>query len=268
MRDIIKKIEEIKKSLLSWNTKTWGTNNLSINQKTQELIEKTYAKYTKWFEKHISPRIELPEDDEICAQAANQSYIENNLRSKEIESFTLNEKLSTNDVAVYIDTTRQICVLGFRGTIITEFKDLSSDAQILLDIQWIDPRVKNSLHVYDNCKRQYEHFSFRVSGHSLWGTLSYIVAKHRNPEKCVVFNPGVSINTFFLQMIEDTIKKSPRTEKTITYKILGDIISTAAFVWQTKMFSIKSSDPLKLHEMNNFIIHKNKIDKPITKDTL
>lgn len=54
-------------------------------------------------------------------------------------------------------------------------------------------------------------------------------------------------------MLEDTLKKSPRAKNTYTYKILGDIISTAAFVGHTKVFTIKSSDPLKLHAMDNFV---------------
>jgi len=249
-------------------SKSKETNNLPINQKAQKLLDKAYASYIKWFEKHVSPIIELPEDDALCAQVANQSYSEKDVRSKQIDSFTLDEKTSTTDAAVYVDKTRQVCIIGIRGTKVTEFKDLSSDAQIVLDIQGIDPRVKNSLHIYDNCKRQYEHFKFRVCGHSLGGTLSYIVAKHREPDKCVVFNPWVSINTFFLQMVEDTIKKYPRAEKTKTYKILGDIISTAAFVGHTKIFSIKSNDPLKLHAMDNFVLTKNTIDNTVTKDTM
>lgn len=68
-------------------------------------------------------------------------------------------------------------------------------------------------------------------------------------------------------MIEDTIKKSIRTENTKTYKILGDIVSTAAFVGHTKIFSIKSRDPLKLHAMDNFI-QNNEVDNSNTKNNL
>ncbi|MEI6426543.1 MAG: hypothetical protein WCO66_04290 [Candidatus Absconditabacteria bacterium] len=268
MRKLIQKAQNLKNGRTAGLSKLPGTTTLSISQKAQKLLNKAYGEYTKDVEKHISPIITLSDDDELCAKIANESYREYKLRNKTIASYILNEKLSTTDAAVYIDTTRQVCIIGFRGTLITNLQDLASDAQIVLDIQGIDPRVKNSLHTYDSCKREYEHFSFRVCGHSLGGTLSYIVAKHREPNKCVVFNPGVSVNTFFLQMIEDTIKKSIWTENTQTYKILGDIISTVAFVGHTKVFSIKSKDPLKLHAMDNFITHKDKVDKTTTKDTL
>lgn len=268
MRNILEKAKNIQNGRSQSFSKINKKNTSSLSEKTQKILNKTYEKYTKKFEQTISPIVELSEDDSICAQVANESYNEPKLRKTRLGNFILNETLSTTDAAVYVDTTRQICVLWLRWTIITEFKDLSSDVQIVLDIQWIDPRVKNSLHAYDSCKRQYEHFSFRVCGHSLWGTLSYIVAKHREPNKCVVFNPGVSINTFFLQMLEDTIKKTTRTEQTTTYKMLGDIISTAAFVGHTKIFSGTSNDPLKLHAMDNFVTQKNKIDNPSTKDNV
>jgi hypothetical protein len=54
-------------------------------------------------------------------------------------------------------------------------------------------------------------------------------------------------------MLEDTVKKTARTERTKTYKILWDIVSTAAFIGHTKVFSLKTKDPLKLHAMANFL---------------
>jgi hypothetical protein len=69
-------------------------------------------------------------------------------------------------------------------------------------------------------------------------------------------------------MLEDTIKKTSRTEKTTTYKMLGDIISTAAFVGHTKIFSSTSKDPLKLHAMDNFVPKKNNIDNTSPKDNV
>ena len=107
--------------------------------------------------------------------------------------------------------------------------------------------------MYDTARREYPGYALKVCGHSLGGTLSYIVAKHRIPSRCVVFNPGVSLNTFFVQMVEDTLKKKVWTQNTYTYKILGDIISTVAFVGHVKTFVIKAHDPLALHMLFNFL---------------
>lgn len=256
MLEIQKILTEIRDLLSKKDSWKENMDDFGITEKIGSLLKKGYDTYHKEFEKYISPIIELPEDDSICAIISRESYKTANKRKKEINGFIFENNISTRDIAVYTNNARKICILGYRGTDVRKVKDLSSDAQILLDIQGLDPRVKTALHNYDICRRQYDSFSFRLCGHSLWGTIAYIVAKHREPNKCVVFNPGVSLNTFFLQMIEDTIKGESWTKRTKTYKILGDIISTAAFVWDTKIFSIKSSDPLKKHTINNFLPQK------------
>lgn len=167
MRNILEKTKNIQNTRKSWITKAPGTQNLAISQKIQRLLNKAYASYTKQFNKQISPIIELPEDDKLCAKIANESYLSPELRSTQINTFTLETKLSTGNAAVYIDKTRHICIIGFRGTVIKDLKDISSDAQIVLDIQGIDPRVKECLHAYDTCKRKFETYEFRVCGHSL-----------------------------------------------------------------------------------------------------
>lgn len=80
------------------------------------------------------------------------------------------------------------------------------------------------------------------------------MGKHRTPDRCVVFNPGVSLNTFFIQMLQDSLQHSEWTERTYTYKILGDIISAIGYVGHVKTFVVKGSDPLALHAIRNFIV--------------
>jgi len=204
--------------------------------------------------KKINDMVLLPSNDLICAHIANQSYEAPITRKKNIGSFVLDEKISTELSAIYADSQQKICILGLRGTVVTKLKDIISDAQILLNIQGIDPRVKESINMYDAIKRNYQGYAIRVCGHSLGGTLSYIVAKHRNPNRCIAFNPGMSVNTFFFQTIEDNLKKSAWVKNTTTYKILGDIVSTAAFVGETKTFRVKGqNDPFKLHTIDNFV---------------
>lgn len=253
MLETKKILEEIKKLITEKNSTESEIRDTSIQKKIQNLLEKIYNTYNKKMEEYISSKIELWEDESICAIISKESYRNPIKRSKSINNFILNEKDSTKDIAIYVDIQRKICVLWYRWTNIKKLKDLISDAQILLNIQGLDPRVKAALHMYDFCRRKYENFWFRVCGHSLWWTISYIIGKHREPDKCIVFNPGVWLNTFFFQMIEDTIKGVSWTKKTKTYKILWDIVSTVAFVGSTKIFTIKASDPLKKHALYNFL---------------
>lgn len=206
------------------------------------------------FKDNIFNEVILPPEDRLCASIAEESYHEPSTRIKTLQDFFLDEKNSSKWHCIYQNPQTKICIIGYRGTIITNIKDIASDAQIILGIQGIDPRVQEALQTYDTIRREYQGFKIRVCGHSLGGTLSYITAKHRNPDRCVVFNPGVSINTFFLQMLQDTIQKSLWTQNTYTYKITGDIISAVGYVGHVKTFLIKSGDPLSRHLMKNFLI--------------
>jgi putative lipase involved disintegration of autophagic bodies len=67
--------------------------------------------------------------------------------------------------------------------------DLLSDMQIMMGVNSIDPRVSQSRWIYDQVKALFDTYQIWVCGHSLGGTPAYIVAKHRLPDQCVVFNP-------------------------------------------------------------------------------
>jgi len=233
-----------------------GAQHMGFTQKFWNSLNTVYVKYKDAFVHKVFTWVSLPPIDALCAQVAGESYKglrDWELRDWEMKEFILDEKNSSETACIYANAETKICIIGYRGTVVTDIKDITSDAQIVLDIQGIDPRVKAALHIYDTIRREYPGYAIRVCGHSLGGTTSYIVAKHRNPARCVVFNPGVSLNTFFVQMLEDTIKHVERTQNTYTYKILWDIISTVGFVGHVKTFVIKATDPLALHTMDNFL---------------
>lgn len=218
-----------------------------------DTIKHIYDTYGTRFVEKVFPDILVPEEDKIFAQIANQSYLSPDVREKILWNYLLDEVHSTVTTCVYINQTAKICILWYRWTVVKDIHDIMSDAQMVLDIQGIDPRVSEALAIYDVLRREYQGYALQVCGHSLWGTISYIVSKHRLADRCVVFNPGVSLNTFFVQMLEDTLKHVAWTKRTYTYKIFGDVISTLAFVGHTKTFALKAKDPLALHAMKNFL---------------
>ena len=131
-------------------------------------------------------------------------------------------------------------------------KDLLSDVQIVLWVNWIDGRVQESLDFFDDIQMKYPEAKKWVCGHSLWWTISYIVTKHRNPERGIVFNPWASPTKSFIWMLKDTLFKKSWTKPITTYKIWWDVISTLSFVWNVKSFGVKSANPLTLHTINSF----------------
>jgi hypothetical protein len=143
-------------------------------------------------------------------------------------------------------------LICYRGTDFKDMKDLFSDVQIVLWVNGIDGRVQESLNFFDEVQMKYPEAKKWVCGHSLWGTISYIVTRHRSPERCVVFNPWASPTKSFIWMMKDTLFKKQWTRCITTYKIWGDVISTLSFVWNVKSFVVKSANPLTLHTINSF----------------
>ena len=131
-------------------------------------------------------------------------------------------------------------------------RDVFSDVQIVLWVNGIDGRVQQSLDFFDDVQMKYPEAKKWVSGHSLWGTISYIVTRHRNPERCVVFNPWASPTKSFIGMMKDTLFKKEWTKCITTYKIRWDVISTLSFVGNVKSFVVKSASPLTLHSIDSF----------------
>lgn len=219
-------------------------------------LHSLYQKYSKRFSDNIFTGVSLEWDDAICAQIAKECYVAPRKRSKQFVGFVLDQKHSQAAACIYVDVVKKIAIVGYRGTVFGLIKDIASDVHIVLDIQGIDPRLQEALKIYDLARREYNGFSLYVCGHSLGGTLAYIVAKHRGPERCVVFNPGVSFNTLFIQMLKDTLVHVDWANRTYTYKILWDIVSAIAYVGNVKTFLIHARDPVALHTIDNFVPQK------------
>ena len=154
--------------------------------------------------------------------------------------------------AAYKHRVENIVLVCYRWTDFKDLKDLFSDIQIVLWVNSIDGRVKNSLDFFDDVQMKYPDSKKWICGHSLWWTISYIVTKHRYPERCIVFNPWSSPTKSFISMMKDTLLKKRWTRCITTYKIRWDAISTLGFVWNVKNFVLKSPSPLKLHSIDSF----------------
>ena len=205
----------------------------------------TNSKVKKW--------VKLPENDALCAQIAWYSYTEPENRPYQIGNYYLEPSYNTDFYCIYFNHQDKICIIWYRWTEVKEKRDLFSDAQIILWTNTIDPRVSWSLQLFDQVRKSHPEYKKWICWHSLWGTLCYIVAMHRNVDYCCVFNPWSAPNKVFILMLTDTLKKSEWTQKVHTYKILGDPISLCSYVWTTTCFFVPKWNPLKFHGMKNFV---------------
>lgn len=201
----------------------------------------------------LKKKIVLPPKDELCAQITGFAYLSPEERPYQIWDFYLEPSYNTLFHCIYLNHKEKICIIGYRGTDAKEKADLLSDAQIILGVNAIDPRVGGSLQLFDQVRKSHPEYAKWICGHSLWGTLCYIVAKHRKVDYCCTFNPGSAPNKIFILMLKDTLLKKEWTQKIHTYKIMGDPVSLFSYVGETTSFFIPKWNPLELHAMRNFL---------------
>lgn len=235
-------------------TNTNGDGNTNSDSKSfwsssKSFIANSYAKilWKKKFKKS-----DIQENDDQIVEVVREVYLAPQERKDEVWDWILDRDMSFLVHAAYKHRSENLVLICYRGTDFKDMKDLFSDIQIVLGVNWIDGRVQDSLEFFDDVQMKYPTAKKRICGHSLWWTISYIVTKHRFPERCIVFNPWASPTTVFLGMMQDTLFKKGWTKLITTYKVRWDIVSTLSFIWNVKSFSIKSINPLTLHTIDSF----------------
>lgn len=236
---LIKKTEE---NLNEWMGQPWW------NMATQKVAE-WFAKIL-WKKKFKESAIQ--EHDDQVLEVVREVYKAPEERVDEVGDWILDRDMSFLVHAAYKHRNDGTVLICYRGTDFKDMKDLFSDIQIVLGVNWIDGRVQDSLDFFDDVQMKYPDSKKWLCGHSLWWTISYIVTRHRSPERCVVFNPWASPTKTFIGMLKDTLFKKSWTKCITTYKIWWDVISTLSFVGNVKSFVVKSANPLTLHTINSF----------------
>ena len=218
------------------------------NFATQKVAE-WFAKilWRKKFEKSA-----IQEHDDQIVSVVREVYLPPEKRIDEVGDWILDKNTNFLVHAAYKHRIEDIVLICYRWTDFKNMRDLFSDVQIVLWVNWIDKRVQDSLAFFDEIQMRYPDAKKWVCGHSLWWTISYIVTKHREPERCIVFNPWASPTKSFVWMMKDTLFRKSWTKTITTYKVRWDVISTLGFVWNVKSFVVKSVNPLTLHSIDTF----------------
>ena len=237
------------KSLITKKEDNQDENLISqISGDASVMTQKMAEWFTKILWKKKFQKSEIQAHDDQIVEVVREVYEAPEKRKDEVWDWILDKETSFLVHAAYKHRSDNIVLICYRGTDFKDMKDLFSDIQIVLGVNWIDGRVQNSLDFYDDIQMKYPDAKKWVCGHSLWWTISYIVTKHRNPERCVVFNPWASPTKSFIWMMQDTLFKKNWTKSITTY----NAISTLGFVGNVKSFTLKSASPLKLHSIDSF----------------
>lgn len=238
-------VEPLIKNVSNWDNEY----SESFWKSGKSFVANSYAKilWRKKFKKS-----EIQQYDDQIVSVVQEVYLPPEQRKDEVWDWILDRTTSFLVHAAYKHRSEDVVLICYRGTDFKNMKDLFSDVQIVLGVNWIDGRVQDSLDFFDEIQMKYPNAKKWVCGHSLWWTISYIVTKHRLPDRCVVFNPWASPTTVFLGMMQDTLFKRSWTKIITTYKIWWDAISTLGFIWNVKSFVLKTANPLKLHSIDSF----------------
>ena len=229
---------------------------LITHQQNEKNPSKANKVVAEWFAKVLWKKkfkvSKIQEHDDQIVSVVKEVYKVPEQRKDEVWDWILDKDMSFLVHAAYKHRTENIVLICYRGTDFKDVKDVFSDVQIVLWVNWIDGRVQNSLDFFDDVQMKYPGARKWICGHSLWGTICYVVTKHRKPERCVVFNSWSSPTTTFIGMMMDTLTKREWTKCVTTYKIWWDIVSTLSFIWNVKNFTVKSVNPLTLHSIDTF----------------
>jgi hypothetical protein len=197
---------------------------------SQKITQKAMEVYAKILGKKRFKKDPLQAYDAQIVRIVQEGYLPPHQRQKIIGNWKLDEECNELLHTVYAHLDEKKILICYRGTDFTDVKDVISDIQIVLGVNAIDVRIKASLEFYDQVVMKYPLHEKWLTGHSLGGTIGYIVTKHRLPERCVVFNSGSAPTKAFLSMLQDTVMKRERTKKITTYKIRGDVVSALSFI--------------------------------------
>ncbi|MDR2541243.1 MAG: hypothetical protein LBD11_05800 [Candidatus Peribacteria bacterium] len=218
----------------------------------QKALQKGMEMYAKLLGKKEFVKNELQAHDGYIVRALCENYLSPLERKKIVGDRKLDEDFNFPLHNVYVHLDEKKILICYRGTDFTDVKDILSDIQIILGTNAVDVRIKQSLEFYDQVTIKYPTHEKRIAGHSLGGTISYIVTKHRTPDRSITFNAGSAPNKAFLSMMQDTFLKKERTKNITTYKIFGDVVSAFSFIGNVQTLFLKSVDPVKLHTIASF----------------
>ncbi len=228
--------------------------DLHINFDPKHKLEKIWIYFQDIFKKYENEFIIQPIDI-ILLKFCNISYSLPKDRPIEYLEYILeNEETTNNDMfAIYINQNLQSIIICYKWTDIKNINDIISDLETVLWVNAIDNRLFSELYAYDHIKTKYPDYKIYICWHSLGGTMAYIIMKHRNADRCTVFNPGSVPNKLFLEMAQDTLINHPWVQNIYTYRVLWDPVSTFSYVGNTKIFRVSQVDPLRLHSIQIFL---------------
>ena len=112
----------------------------------------------------LQRQIQLPERDQLLAEITAYSYLPPEKRPYQVWNFYLEPAYNSIFHCIYLNHQEKVCIIAYRGTDFKNKSDLISDAQIILWVNAIDPRVTGSLTLFDQLRKTHVNYQKWICG--------------------------------------------------------------------------------------------------------
>ena len=143
---------------------TQPQNDQNSPSKKNQIMAKGFAKVL-WKKKFKKSKIQ--EYDDQIVQVVKEVYRNPEKRVDEVWDWILDRDLSFLVHAAYRHRSENIVLICYRGTDFKDVKDIFSDIQIVLWVNWLDGRVVDSIDFFDDVQMKYPDARKWICGHSL-----------------------------------------------------------------------------------------------------
>lgn len=141
------------------------------------------------FENEISPHVRKTPGAASCLLCTKYTY-EKLPRAKGFTADNREWTLVTESTYFCFYASENTHIMGCRGTVVTDIKDLWSDVMIASKAGCGFDRAKLAVEEATKYLRDHQGAELWTTGHSLGGATARCVAKALNAAKCIVFNPA------------------------------------------------------------------------------
>lgn len=146
------------------------------------------------------------------------------------------------------------CIIGFRGTKVTDIQDIVSDVHVLLDSLDQSERMRHAKAFVQHVLQTTKSKNVYVTGHSLGGTIAFTIGKEFHFPS-VVFNPGASPIAGLAKSIWGRIKQvfQKSAAPATIFTVPQDIIAVASATWSGNHIHIRQNQA-SAHSLANFFV--------------
>lgn len=253
---VVKEVAEVAKPVIEQGIETLDT---IVDESIQDLPARLQGPAMALYEQvkgltKLESGVDVSNEDKIYGKVMFESYSSPANRPKEIDGYTLDEDLSTEREAIYVNEKNKTVIIGFRGTVITDQRDIISDANIILGTQDRNERFKKSLDKYQEVEDKYPGYKIGVTGHSLGGLIAVLTGQKMGADKIVPWNGAFGTDPQMTQLLKDSRNCVGWAKKTTNYRILFDPVSLLSlYGCKTRTFKVpRQSNPLNYHTKDQF----------------